>query len=123
MFVPLTQLVSNNKIKNLTRSSPFSLMFNRRMNELFDYTGTEIKPMTDANWKKHQKEVIALMFPAIEDRQLKMTKKAHEKFAETRRKLLIADLSKGKSCIFVTQSTRRTRLVHVRSNATWAHIP
>ena len=121
LFVPLTQLVSNNKIKNLTRSSPFSLMFNRRMNELIDYTGTEIKPMTDANWKKHQEEVIALVFPAIEDRQLKMTKKAHEKFAETRRKLLIADLPRAWRCTFVTQSTRRTRLVHVRSNATWAH--
>ena len=119
LFVPLTQLVSNNKIKNLTRSSPFSLMFNRRMNELIDYTGTEIKPMTDANWKKHQEEVIALVFPAIEDRQLKMTKKRTRSSQRRDASCLSLICQMAWRCTFVTQST----LVHVRSNATWAHTP
>ena len=95
LFVPLTQLLCNNKIKSNTRSSPFSLMLNRQMNELIDYTGTEIKPVTEDTWREHQADVIALVFPAIEARQLKMTKAAKEKFEARRRKLLTADLPKG----------------------------
>jgi hypothetical protein len=70
-------------------------MLNRSMNELIDYTGTRREPVTFDNWREHQKEVIALVFPAIEKRQLHLSQKTRDYLNNTRRKLLTADLPNG----------------------------
>jgi transposase InsO family protein len=95
LYVPLAQLVQNIKIRELTRSSPFTLMFGRRVNDLIDYTGTEVKPLTEDNWKQHQHEVTALVWPAIADKQIKLTEATKAKYEATRRNLLTADLPAG----------------------------
>jgi hypothetical protein len=95
IFVPLAQFVFNSKIKDLTRSSPFSLMLNRQPNEFINYTGTRVEPLTTENWKQHQFEVTSLVFPALEERQLKLTARTKAKFEATRKKLLTADLPAG----------------------------
>ena len=95
MYVPLTQLIYNTKIREVTMTSPFSMMLNRRSNPLIDYTGTRIEPVTMENWRRHQEEVLALVFPSLEEKQLKVSAKVRKHFDETRQKLLTADLPKG----------------------------
>jgi hypothetical protein len=95
MYCPLAALMYNIKVGEVTKSSPFSLMFNRRVNEMINYTGTQVEPITEENWKKHQEAVIALVFPAIEDMQLKMTARTKKKFMEKKHNILTADLPNG----------------------------
>ena len=93
-FVP-SLCLHNTKIGEVTLTSPFSLMLNRRANDFVDYTGTKVERVTVDNWKQHQEEVIALVFPAIEHKQIRMTQKAKDKFMKTRRNILKADLPPG----------------------------
>jgi hypothetical protein len=70
-------------------------MLNRRANELMHYTSTKIEPVTMDNWRQHQEEVLALVFPAIQERQLKLSAKTRKYYDDKRQKLLTADLPKG----------------------------
>ena len=45
LFVPFAQLSFNNKVSQLTGSSPFSLMFGRALNEPKDYTDVPAGPI------------------------------------------------------------------------------
>jgi hypothetical protein len=103
MYVPLTQLIYNTKIREITLTSPFSMMLNRKSNPLIDYTGTKIEPVTEANWRRHQEEVLALVFPAIEEKQLRISAATRKKFDESRQKLLTADLPAGMK-VYVRES-------------------
>ena len=70
-FLPFVQLAYNNKVQELTRSTPFSLMFGRILNEMKDYTGVQITPISSDDllaWKEHFDKVHALIYPAINTR-------------------------------------------------------
>jgi hypothetical protein len=95
MYVPLTQLLVNIKIREATMTSPFSMMLNRQSNPLIDYTGTKVEPVTLDNWRRHQEEVLALVFPSIDDRKMKISAQVRKRFDETRRKLFTTDLPNG----------------------------
>jgi transposase InsO family protein len=98
LFLPFAQMSYNDKISTLTGSSPYALMFGRRMNQLTDYSNsnsvTDRQSLSeDANlrhvsadeWKEHQMKVISLVFPAISDRvrflqaQMKRTLNKHRR--------------------------------------------
>jgi hypothetical protein len=70
LFTPFAQLTFNQKISSLTNSSPFALMFGRKLNELRDYTNDAemISTMDYDNWKEHQKKILSIIYPAISDR-------------------------------------------------------
>ena len=70
LFVPFAQLTFNQKISSSTGSTPFSLMFGRKFNELTDHSNEqdEIKPVTLDNWKSHQEKIVSIIYPAISEK-------------------------------------------------------
>src|SRR5581483_11289131 len=67
MFVSFAQLSYNNKIASLTNSSPFSLMFGRKLNDMVDYTSAPEKLIDMNDWREHQEKILSLIFPAISE--------------------------------------------------------
>ena len=90
LFVPGAQLQFNNKVASLTNSSPFSLMFNRCMNEFKDYSTNDNEPKSIdiQDWKLHQNKVISLIYPAITDR-INLRKDIMIKSLDKQRRLLL----------------------------------
>jgi RNase H-like domain found in reverse transcriptase/Reverse transcriptase (RNA-dependent DNA polymerase)/Integrase core domain/Integrase zinc binding domain/Chromo (CHRromatin Organisation MOdifier) domain/Retrotransposon gag protein/Zinc knuckle len=71
LFVPFAQLSFNNKIAELTGSTPFSLMFGRQLNEMKDYTLSneeEAPPVNIQEWSEHMEKLQSLIYPAILER-------------------------------------------------------
>jgi hypothetical protein len=99
LFVPFAQLSFNHKISSLTGSSPFDLMFGRKMNEIKDYTdvpsGSEPKAVSLDNWKVHQEKIISVIYPAVSKRIEKSKKKMVANLNKHRRQLMQGGLPKG----------------------------
>ena len=82
-YVPIVQLCINKYIKNKTLSSPFSLMYARRVNLPDDYANSKKYPipkdlMTVKELEERIKYMEDIVFPAIEER----TKKINEEYAK-----------------------------------------
>ena len=90
LYIPFIQLMYNNKVSELTGSTPFSLMFGRRLNELCDYSVTPYQPIDMNEWKAHQDKVVSLIYPAINDK-VKGVQAAYIKRLDTTRKKVIKD--------------------------------
>ena len=95
LYLSFTQLTYNHKISELTGSSPFSLMFGRKMNTLTDYTGVEAKPVDLEKWKQHQEEIISLIYPAIDLRAHHIQQHYVKKMDNLRRRVLTRELPAG----------------------------
>lgn len=97
LYLSFVQLAINSKISELTLSTPFSLMFGRKMNELTDYTQVKIadQKVSLDDWKKHQEEVISLIYPQIELRSRAVQKKYRDKIEKIRRNIMTRDLPPG----------------------------
>ena len=70
LFVPFAQLSYNQKIAELTGSSPFALMFGRTLNEMKDYTQSADHPMPINldDWRSHQEKIVSLIYPVVSER-------------------------------------------------------
>lgn len=95
LYVPFVQLVYNNKVQDLTGSSPFSLMFGRAMNELKDYTTQPHAPVSLSDWKEHQEKIVSLVFPSVSARIAKKQEKMRNKLDALRKKVTSEELSPG----------------------------
>ena len=97
LYLSFVQLSINSKVSELTLSTPFSLMFGRSMNELKDFTQTKVsdQKVSMDDWKKHQEEVLSLIYPQIELRTKKVQKAYREKLEKIRRNIFIRDLPPG----------------------------
>ena len=89
LFVPFAQLTFNQKISSSTGSTPFSLMFGRKFNELTDHTNEqdEIKTINLDDWKAHQEKIASIIYPAISDK-IKIVKDKMIKSLNKHRRLL-----------------------------------
>jgi transposase InsO family protein len=68
-FVPWAQSSINNKITQLTGSTPFSLMFGRRFNPYQDYSSSApLETMNETDWASLQDQMIAVVYPAVAER-------------------------------------------------------
>ena len=68
-FVPWAQSSINNKITELTGSTPYSLMFGRRFNPYKDYsTDAPLETMSETDWARLQDQMISVVFPSIAER-------------------------------------------------------
>ena len=68
-FVPWAQSCVNNKISELTGSTPFSLMFGRKFNPYQDYTSSApLDVMNESEWTAHQDRMISIVYPSIAER-------------------------------------------------------
>jgi transposase InsO family protein len=68
-FVPWAQSCVNNKITQLTGSTPFALMFGRRFNPYKDYSSTApLETMHETEWARVQDQMMAVVYPSIAER-------------------------------------------------------
>ena len=70
LFLPFAQLTYNDKISSITGSSPFALMFGRRMNHFKDYASIpeNIEHVSLDDWKTHQLKILSVVYPAVSER-------------------------------------------------------
>ena len=95
LFVPYAQLTYNNKVSSLTGSTPFSLYFGRRMNDLKDYSNDLMPtPINLDDWKHHQEKLASLVYPAISDK-MKVFKSDMIKRMNKHRRLLTESIPSG----------------------------
>ncbi len=65
-FVPWAQSSINNKITELTGSTPYSLMFGRRFNPYKDYsTDAPLETMSETDWAHLQDQMISVVYPLL----------------------------------------------------------
>jgi transposase InsO family protein len=95
LYIPYVQLVYNNKVRELTGSSPFSLMFGRQLNELKDYTSEQQLPVNMDEWKEHQEKVMSLIFPSINERIQGKQEAMRKQLDKLRKKVLADELVPG----------------------------
>ena len=68
-FVPWAQSCINNKITELTGSTPFSLMFGRKFNPYQDYSSAApLGVITESDWAKQQDRMMSVVYPSIAER-------------------------------------------------------
>ena len=64
-YVAGTQLAVNNKVTAIHSSTPFSLMFGRRLNGFDDYNGVQSKPLNEDELLSRIETLTKLVYPAI----------------------------------------------------------
>jgi len=109
-LVPYVQAAFNDKYARLTGSSPYALMFGRRMNAIVDYTHdmeTPI-PVTLDNWKTHQERMISVIYPAVSDR-IKLLSADMRKRLDAHRKALETDPFPKASIVMIKDVSYATR--------------
>jgi hypothetical protein len=68
-FVPWAQSCINNKIAELTGSTPFSLMFGRKFNVYQDYSSSApLEVMNEQDWATQQDRMLSIVYPSIAER-------------------------------------------------------
>jgi transposase InsO family protein len=68
-FVPWAQSAINNKISELTGSTPFSLMFGRKFNPYKDYSSdAPLDTMNELDWAAQQDRMLSVVYPSIAER-------------------------------------------------------
>jgi transposase InsO family protein len=94
LYVPFAQLSFNNKITELTGTSPFNLMFGRQLNQMKDYTKLNAAEASAAapviniqDWTEHMEKVQSLIYPAILERVLDKKSKMIKSLNKHRRLL------------------------------------
>jgi hypothetical protein len=69
IFVPWAQSCINNKISEVTGSTPFSLMFGRKFHPYRDYTSDKpLDQMEETLWSQHQSDMMHIVYPSIAER-------------------------------------------------------
>jgi len=97
LHLPFVQYAYNDKVQSLTGSSPFVLMFNRQPNaaKRYELDINHDEPCDYDEWKKHQLEVLSLVFPAINKRIDTQQQKYRAYLDQIRAKLIAKELSVG----------------------------
>ena len=68
-FLPWAQSCINNKIMELTGSTPFSLMFGRKFNPYQDYSSAApLDIMNETEWAAQQDRMMSVVYPSIAER-------------------------------------------------------
>lgn len=104
LFVNCAQLAFNNKVANLTGSTPFSLMFGRTLNEMKDYSDTPPTQINLEDWKEHQQKIISLIYPAISDRIKSGKSQLMKSIDKKRRQLLPTSIPNGATVMVIDKN-------------------
>ena len=108
-FVPYVQLAYNAKISTTTGSTPFSLMFGRRLNEFQKYgRSTTETDMSMVLWKNHQQRVRDVVYPAVKSRVLEKKGAMVENFARKNRMLKEDAFPKG-AVVMMIDKTKESK--------------
>ena len=129
-YVPFAQLSYNAKISTTTGSTPFSLMFGRRLNDFEEYGSSRVgTDMRVKLWRKRQDEITNVVYPAVKERVLKKKEKMVRDFAKRHRILKTDTLPKG-SVVMMIDKTQESKwdpkyegpFVVVRKNRGGAYV-
>lgn len=94
-YIEAVQYYYNNKINELTQSTPFSLLLGRQANKYDNYEIALEKPITKQQWYEHQQKIISLIYPTITSKYIKLKKEQVRKYNELRKNLLLESLPPG----------------------------
>jgi hypothetical protein len=94
-YCDAVQYYYNNKINEITQSTPFSLMFGRRANKYDNYELAVAKPITQQQWYEFQQKIISLVYPTITSKYNKLKAQQVEKYKQLKRKILLDTLPPG----------------------------
>jgi hypothetical protein len=108
MFLPFAQLSFNNKVSLLTGATPFTLMFGRQLNEMKDYTGIEMVPISLSDWQSHQQRIASLIYPAISER-VRLGKHAMIKLLNQHRRVLLTDAFPNGAVVMLIDPRRTSK--------------
>ena len=64
-FVPMVQLSINNRVTSRHKSTPFSLMFARRLNTPTDYSNSTSEPLSEEEMIERNSQLASILFPAV----------------------------------------------------------
>lgn len=95
LHLPFIQSVYNDKIAELTGSSPFALMFGRERNKQVDHTSTPIGEKDQHAWQQQQEQLISLIYPAIALRAKKYKEKYIARLNKQREAAMMSELAPG----------------------------
>jgi hypothetical protein len=109
LFVPFTQYSYNLKVSSLTGSSPFSLIFGRKPNDLQDYTSSPPVNINLDDWKAHQDKMLSVILPAVNDRILLAKDKMVSHLNKTRRLLLSNSVPTGTTVMLKDPNENRPK--------------
>ena len=82
-LLPMTQLMFNTKIKNLTGATPFSLIFNRPLNAFTSYVHVDPTVFDEADfaaWAERERYLHDQVFPVVRERAAQVKSKQDELF-------------------------------------------
>ena len=97
LHLPFVQFCYNDKVQELTGSTPFALMFGRRPNAMKDYKldARTMLPVNQRAWRKRQQELVSLIYPAVGARITAHQQKYCSKLDQSRQHLLKTALPRG----------------------------
>ena len=107
-LLPWAQFCFNNKVSSLTSSTPMSLMFGRKMNDVKDHTTDPPTTISLDDWKKHQEKMIAVIYPAISDRT-RTSKQAMIKTLNKNRKTLLHNALPNGAIVMLVDQLRQNK--------------
>jgi hypothetical protein len=100
-YLSFIQFFMNNRIMELTQSSPFSLMFGRASNTFTDYRNAEIKLEDIKEIQKRWKTISEIVYPNINERVKSMKKVVEKKFIKQK---FITDYNIGDMVMYLKPS-------------------
>lgn len=100
-YVPFIQLSCNAKTSTITGSTPFALMFGRRLNQFMKYGNALIQ------WRTRQAILNDEIYPGISSKVGKQKKKMAEKWTQTR-KIVSDDHFISGATVMMLDSTRKS---------------
>lgn len=110
LHLPFIQSVYNDKISELTGSSPFALMFGRERNQWIKYDNVQFGNKDRAKWREWQEQLISLIYPAIALRAKGYKERYIRQLNERRSALMMQELPPG-TIVYV----RDLSYIHPRS--------
>jgi transcription antitermination factor NusG len=82
-YVPFIEFYMNNRVLDLTKSEPFTLMFGRRSHNAHLENDETLQPIPEKELKKRWDSMIKIIYPNINERVKRLNKITEKKFNES----------------------------------------
>ncbi|KAH9248628.1 hypothetical protein BASA81_013698 [Batrachochytrium salamandrivorans] len=110
LYCPVVQLFMNNKVSEFHSSSPFSIMFGRKLNPFCDYQTDADFVTPDANaLKERMVEMSSVLFPAIGNLSKRSVNKAQLAFIKKFGKQISKDPFPVNSSVMIVDPVRSSK--------------
>jgi len=114
-YIPATQLYANLKVAEVTGSTPYSLVFARKANELEDYSASVENPFSVEKLRERLNYMNLLVFPAIVQKSKATHQKRNEYF--NKRNHIVVDKFIPGAVVMIRDETRGDKMTPVYEGA------